>query len=112
MMILQMVATWLALAPLVELKVLPFKRYNYAQAKQFFWISVLYSANTSFALLGLKSLNVPMYNVIKRLTPMVVMSFKVRPWSRAGGVHAPWRPLLTHTNEPTHEHACNAHTGL
>eukprot|EP00967_Tisochrysis_lutea_P063342 scaffold81688_cov19-Tisochrysis_lutea.AAC.2 len=31
----------------------------------------------AFALIGLKTLNVPMYNVIKRLTPMIVLVFKV-----------------------------------
>jgi len=33
---------------------------------------------TAFALIGLKTLNVPMYNVIKRLTPMTVLVLKVR----------------------------------
>ena len=40
-------------------------------------VTVLYVSNVGFALLGLQSLNIPMYNTLKRLTPMLVLGAKV-----------------------------------
>lgn len=41
--------------------VLTFPRFSWAQARQLFLITVLYTINTAFALVGLKTLNVPMW---------------------------------------------------
>ncbi|KAF5826064.1 hypothetical protein DUNSADRAFT_4992 [Dunaliella salina] len=73
-MIMQMVATWMILQPLRP--ILGFKPFSLARARQFLYITIMYTASTAFALIGLKTLNVPMYNVIKRLTPMTVLVFK------------------------------------
>lgn len=45
--------------------------------RQLFFITILYTANTAFALVGLKTLNVPMYNTLKRLTPIFILTTKV-----------------------------------
>jgi len=73
-MIMQMLATWMILQPLRP--ILGFRPFSLARARQFLYITVMYTASTAFALIGLKTLNVPMYNVIKRLTPMIVLVFK------------------------------------
>ena len=39
-------------------------------------MTVLYTANVGFSLFGLKTLNIPMYNVLKRLTPIIVLVVK------------------------------------
>lgn len=36
-----------------------------------------YTANTAFSLVGLKTLNIPMYQTLKRMTPIVVLGTKV-----------------------------------
>ncbi|GIL72333.1 hypothetical protein Vretimale_3998 [Volvox reticuliferus] len=84
-MVMQMVATFLMLHPLLELGVLDFPRFSWATCRRLFWITVLYTANVGFALFGLKTLNIPMYNVLKRLTPMMILIVKAiirKRWPR------------------------------
>jgi solute carrier family 35 protein len=47
-----------------------------ARAKDLSGISLLYTANTAFALFGLKTLSIPAYSTLKRLTPAVVLAAK------------------------------------
>ncbi|GFR52719.1 hypothetical protein Agub_g15272, partial [Astrephomene gubernaculifera] len=84
-MVLQMLATLLILHPLLELGWLGFPKFSWATCRRLFWITALYTANVGFALFGLKTLNIPMYNVLKRLTPMMVLTVKAvmrRRWPR------------------------------
>lgn len=41
-------------------------------------VTLLYVSNVAFALMGLQNLNIPMYNTLKRLTPVIVLVVKVR----------------------------------
>ena len=41
-------------------------------------VTLLYVSNVAFALMGLQNLNIPMYNTLKRLTPVIVLAVKVR----------------------------------
>lgn len=47
-----------------------------ARARELSGISLLYTANTAFALFGLKTLSIPAYSTLKRLTPAVVLAAK------------------------------------
>ncbi|GLC35856.1 hypothetical protein PLESTB_000512900 [Pleodorina starrii] len=75
-MVMQMVATFLILHPLREMGYLDFPKFSWQTCRRLFWITVLYTANVGFALFGLKTLNIPMYNVLKRLTPMIILIVK------------------------------------
>ncbi|KXZ51117.1 hypothetical protein GPECTOR_14g98 [Gonium pectorale] len=84
-MVMQMVATTLLLHPMREMGYLGFPPFSLTTCKRLFWITVLYTANVGFALFGLKTLNIPMYNVLKRLTPMMILIVKAiirRRWPR------------------------------
>ncbi|KAG2450812.1 hypothetical protein HYH02_004647 [Chlamydomonas schloesseri] len=84
-MVGQMVATFALLHPLLEAGLLGFPRFSWRTCRRLFWITVLYTANVGFALFGLKTLNIPMYNVLKRLTPMMVLTVKAvirKRWPR------------------------------
>lgn len=41
-------------------------------------VTLMYVSNVAFALMGLQNLNIPMYNTLKRLTPVIVLTVKVR----------------------------------
>lgn len=75
-MVLQMVATLAVLQPLHTAGVLDFPPFSWRTCRRLLGITLLYTANTCLALFGLRSLNVPMYNVLKRLTPMMVLAVK------------------------------------
>lgn len=55
---------------------------SWGKAKSLTPVTVLYIANVGFALLSIQHLNIPMYNSLKRLTPVLVLIEKVRslPW--------------------------------
>lgn len=40
-------------------------------------VTLLYVSNVAFALMGLQNLNIPMYNTLKRLTPVIVLVARV-----------------------------------
>jgi hypothetical protein len=40
-------------------------------------VTLLYVSNVAFALMGLQNLNIPMYNTLKRLTPVIVLFTRV-----------------------------------
>mmetsp|Transcript_12864 Transcript_12864/g.27782 ORF Transcript_12864/g.27782 Transcript_12864/m.27782 type:complete len:379 (+) Transcript_12864:240-1376(+) len=75
-MVSQMLVTWALLQALLMLRQLDFPRFTWTKCRQLFWITVMYTLNTAFALFGLKTLNVPMYNTLKRLTPIIVLGCK------------------------------------
>ncbi|KAG2483882.1 hypothetical protein HYH03_017276 [Edaphochlamys debaryana] len=75
-MVLQMAATAALLHPLLTAGYLDFPRFSWHKCRRLFWITALYTANVGFALFGLKTLNIPMYNVLKRLTPMIILVVK------------------------------------
>ncbi|GAX78815.1 hypothetical protein CEUSTIGMA_g6252.t1 [Chlamydomonas eustigma] len=81
-MILQMVVTWAILHVLLVLGYLNFPHFSWGICRQLFFVTVLYTANTAFALIGLKTLNVPMYNTLKRLTPIIVLGVKALLYRR------------------------------
>lgn len=59
-LLLQMLATLAILYPLLLAKVLDFPVFRWTRFVQLFGIGVLYTANTAFALYGLKAMNLPM----------------------------------------------------
>lgn len=60
LLLLQMVATLVILYPLLLSGVLNFPVFRWTRFCQLFGIAALYTANTAFALFGLKTLNLPM----------------------------------------------------
>ena len=44
-------------------------------------VTLLYVGNVAFALMSLQNLNIPMYNTLKRMTPVIVLVTKVVPFS-------------------------------
>jgi hypothetical protein len=59
-LLLQMLATLAILYPLLLAKVLDFPVFRWTRFVQLFGIGALYTANTAFALYGLKAMNLPM----------------------------------------------------
>ena len=57
--------------------------YFPAVHKQHAWslmpVTLLYVGNVAFALMSLQNLNIPMYNTLKRMTPVIVLVTKVIP---------------------------------
>mmetsp|Transcript_5475 Transcript_5475/g.14233 ORF Transcript_5475/g.14233 Transcript_5475/m.14233 type:complete len:382 (-) Transcript_5475:149-1294(-) len=88
---LQMVTTVLVILPLWIAHVVVFPPFSWAMAKQLMPITVFYTSNTAFALLGLQSMNIPMFSTLKRLTPMIVLLFKAiytRSWPSRGTTYS------------------------
>eukprot|EP00878_Enallax_costatus_P029400 GHUV01031876.1.p1 GENE.GHUV01031876.1~~GHUV01031876.1.p1 ORF type:complete len:232 (+),score=32.28 GHUV01031876.1:58-753(+) len=77
LLLLQMTATVAILYPLLWARVLTFKPWSFSRFQQLLGISFFYTANTAFALFGLRGMNLPMYTAVKRLTPMVILVTKV-----------------------------------
>lgn len=78
LLFIQMVAVLMLMFPLRSLGVITFPDLNARKARQLLPITLLYIGNVASALLGLKVLNIPMYSVLKRMTPMMVLVAKVR----------------------------------
>lgn len=60
LLLLQMVATLIILYPLLLVGFVSFPVFRWTRFTQLFGIAALYTANTAFALFGLKTLNLPM----------------------------------------------------
>ena len=73
---LQMGASLLIIQILSVFGLVSLSPWNWKRARQLLPITLLYTANTGFALAGLKSLNIPMYNALKRLSPILVLILK------------------------------------
>ncbi|KAG1676390.1 hypothetical protein FOA52_001185 [Chlamydomonas sp. UWO 241] len=90
--LLQMVVTAVLLEWLLRARVLTFPPFHWARCRQLLAITFLYLANTLFALIALQTVNVPMYNVLKRLTPIIILAVKAAvqrkspPWQVTGSV--------------------------
>ena len=59
------------------LKIVTFTAVNWQRAWGLAPVTLLYVSNVAFALMGLQNLNIPMYNTLKRLTPVIVLITKV-----------------------------------
>lgn len=72
-----------------------------SRLRQLLPLSLAYTVHASLVLRSLISLNIPMYNTLKRLTPVMVLVAKVRRcitlrcWSRAGQCRGRERLLRT-----------------
>lgn len=77
LLLLQMSATLVILYPLLWTKTLTFNPWSFRRFQQLLGISFFYTANTAFALFGLRGMNLPMYTAVKRLTPMSILVIKV-----------------------------------
>lgn len=75
-LLLQMLAAVAIVQPLRWAGVLHFPAVSVAKARRLAPVTILYTANVCFALLGLSNLNIPMYNALKRLTPVMVLAVK------------------------------------
>lgn len=76
LLLLQMVFAVIILVPLREAKLLVFPGFRWEKAVTLLPVTVLYTANVGFSLLGLRSLNVPMYQALKRLNPVITLTAK------------------------------------
>lgn len=92
LLLLQMVFAIAVVVPLRAAKAVSFPATNMAKAMALLPVTLLYTANVGFALLGLRTLNIPMYNALKRLTPVMILVAKscmtrtLPPWQIAGSV--------------------------
>ena len=78
LLLLQMLAALVIIAPLKLVGAVKFPPLNATKARALLPVTILYAGNVSCALVGLKILNVPMYSTLKRLTPMIVLLTKWR----------------------------------
>lgn len=59
------------------LQLVQFTALNWQRAYSLAPVTLLYVSNVAFALMGLQNLNIPMYNTLKRLTPVIVLVARV-----------------------------------
>ncbi|CAG9461052.1 unnamed protein product [Pedinophyceae sp. YPF-701] len=74
-LVLQMAATIVALWALQLAGYVDRFEVTFERCRQLLVVTLLYTANTGFALMGLRTLNIPMYNALKRMTPILVLGF-------------------------------------
>ncbi|BDA44780.1 UDP-N-acetylglucosamine/UDP-glucose/GDP-mannose transporter [Coccomyxa sp. Obi] len=72
----QMSAVVLTIVLLKALNIVTFPAVNWQRAWGLAPVTLLYVSNVAFALMGLQNLNIPMYNTLKRLTPVIVLLTK------------------------------------
>eukprot|EP00878_Enallax_costatus_P033154 GHUV01036547.1.p1 GENE.GHUV01036547.1~~GHUV01036547.1.p1 ORF type:complete len:110 (+),score=12.54 GHUV01036547.1:2-331(+) len=65
------------LYPLLRARIVTFDLWNFGRFQQLLGISFFYTANTAFALFGLRGMNLSMYTAVKHLTPVVILVTKV-----------------------------------
>ena len=58
--------------------IVSFPTLNSARGRQLLPLSLAYAAHAAQALRSLRFLNVAIYNTLKRMTPVLVLAFKVR----------------------------------
>ena len=71
----QMLAALLLLLPLRLLGVIDNSAITCEKCRKITPVTLLYSANVMFGLMSLSKLNIPMYNTLKRMTPVIVLLF-------------------------------------
>lgn len=77
LLMLQMMASIAVIVPLRKLGfITQFSLWSTDKARRLLPVVLLYTANVGFALVALKTLSIPMYNAIKRLTPVAVLVTK------------------------------------
>eukprot|EP00878_Enallax_costatus_P030713 GHUV01033491.1.p1 GENE.GHUV01033491.1~~GHUV01033491.1.p1 ORF type:complete len:138 (+),score=5.56 GHUV01033491.1:2-415(+) len=69
------------LYPLLRARIVTFDLWNFGRFQQLLGISFFYTANTAFALFGLRGMNLSMYTAVKHLTPVVILVTK-SVWER------------------------------
>lgn len=122
LLLLQMVATLLILYPLLATGVLNFPLFRRTRFWQLFGIASLYTANTAFALFGLKTLNLPMC-VAGPYVQRVRGSLYTSSTSTDAAAHSPshtlcpWRGVVGRTGDvpPSKTHfvtCCPPHCAL
>lgn len=74
------------------LRVIEMRSPDLKSAKSLFWVVFLYNANVAFALAAVQALSIPVYNVMKRLTPVVILTLKFFVF---GGEKPPIKILLS-----------------
>eukprot|EP00959_Pyramimonas_sp_CCMP1952_P206453 4317605-Pyramimonas_sp.AAC.1 len=81
-----MIVSVIVLLGIQSLGLIKLEPLSLDRAKALLPVALLYNANVAFALASLSNLNVPMYNVLKRLTPALVLfydtQFSGKPVSR------------------------------
>ncbi|KAK9824238.1 hypothetical protein WJX72_008863 [[Myrmecia] bisecta] len=75
-LLFQMLSAIAVIYPLKAVGAVKFPPLSLAKAWGLLPVTLLYVSNVGFALVSLQSLNVPMYNTLKRLTPVLVLSVK------------------------------------
>ncbi|GAQ86442.1 hypothetical protein KFL_002890090 [Klebsormidium nitens] len=84
---LQMAASAALIYALKWTGVLWVRKFEWKTAYALAPVVFFYNANVAFALASLKTLNLPMYHVLKRITPVLILGVK----SLMGNVQPPWQ---------------------
>ena len=79
------------------LRVIQLPPLSAAKAWALLPVTLLYISNVALALLGLQTLNIPMYNTLKRLTPVLVLGAKVWATDTDSVPAAAWGSSEQHT---------------
>jgi hypothetical protein len=94
------------------LSVVSFTALNWQRAWSLAPVTLLYVSNVAFALMGLQNLNIPMYNTLKRLTPVIVLVTRVRhffqilrrPFACSGRGPEKYLEVLSQCRVPCYQH--------
>lgn len=75
---LQLLTTLLIVQGLRACRLVSLPPVTLARARQHMGVSAAYVLHALLVLLSLSTLNIPMYNTLKRVTPVIVLTVKVR----------------------------------
>jgi solute carrier family 35 protein len=75
LLLLQMFVSMTVLLGVQKLGLIKLEPFTWERTKALLPVALLYNANVAFALASLNKVNVPMYNVLKRLTPALVLFY-------------------------------------
>lgn len=79
-LLLQLVTMYTILKTLQRHGLLDVPAFQLSKIYQLLPLSLLHCGHSLLVLRALSTLNVPMYNTLKRTTPVMVLTFKVRGW--------------------------------
>lgn len=85
---IQLVVTFLIVQALRSTQFIAFPSVTLARARQHMGVSLTYVLHALLVMLSLSTLNIPMYNTLKRVTPVIVLTVKVRMHSKSSQKHA------------------------
>lgn len=74
---LQMATSFFLLYSFKFLGLIDMRPPNLTTARSLFWVVLLYNANVAFALAAVQALSIPVYHVMKRLTPVTVLVMRM-----------------------------------